>query len=668
MITGRDNKTKRIHIKQLASLLLVVVMTCSGNNTVYAAEQNNGKEEVVYGILNNDGSVNGVYVVNIFDQKGNIIDYGNYSSVRNMTSKDGITLDNNKVTFANTQDKLYYEGTLKVKELPWNISVKYFIDGKEYTADDIAGKSGAFKIKINITQNENCKSTFYKNYALQTTVTLDTNKCSNIVSDNATIVNVGSDKQLTYTILPNKGADITITAQVNDLEMDAITINGVQLNLDIQIDDSKLKDKIKELTNGVAKIDNGANDLHSGVSELKDGTNTLTSGAKALKGGSSDLNEGVKSLQAGVSKMQDALNRLNSKSDTLNTGSSQVKDALIKIQSSLSAVSLSTDKLTELVNASSQIKTAINQIYTGIGTLQINVGFKQYKAAMATGSLDIDKLQAGNKNAIDSMNVQIATLTKSYNQMKDVTKYESQAAQLKAQIDQLSSLVILLNGNSAAIGGTETYLNNVTAAISKLYTGAGQLNSKYATFDAAIAELNQSLSGILVNMSKLSDGINTLVDKYSTLNKGINDYTTGVAQIVSSYSGIVDGVNQLSDGSERLANGNQKLYESTNDLTAGVSALYNGSNDLADGTGKFKDKTANMDSEVNDQIDSVLSELKGDGSKTVSFSSGKNNEVKSVQFVLKTQQIEKKEVVKSTEKKEKKLNVWQKFLNLFGLE
>lgn len=668
MIKGRVKKTNRIHIKQLVALIMVVVMTLSISNSVNAAEQDNGKEEVVYGILNTDGSVNGIYVVNIFDQKGNITDYGNYSSVRNMTSEDTIALDKNKVTFANTNDKLYYEGTLKSQELPWNISVKYFMDGKEYSADDIAGKSGALKIKINITQNEKCNNTFYKNYALQTTVTLDTNKCNHIVSDNATIANVGSDKQLTYTILPNKGADITITAQVNDLEMDAITINGVRLNLDIQIDDTKLTEKIKELMNGVEKLDNGANDLQSGVSQLKDGTNTLSSGAKALKEGSSNLDEGVKSLQAGVSKMQAALNQLNSKSGSLNTGSSQVKDALIKIQSSLSEVSLSAGKLTELVNASSQIKTAINQIYAGIGTLQTNVGYAQYKAAMATGGLDIDQLQLGNKGAIASMDAQIATLTKSYNQMKDVQGYETQAAQLKTQIEQFSNLITLLKGNTAAIGGTETYLNNITSAISQLYAGAKQLNSNYATFDGAITELNQKLSGILINMSKLSDGINTLVDKYSTLDKGINEYTSGVAQIVASYSGIVDGVGQLSDGSEQLATGNQTLYTRTNDLITGVSTLYNGSIDLTDGTGKFKDKTDHMDSEMNDQINSVLSEVRGDGSRIVSFSSEQNTKVKSVQFVLKTQQIEKKEVVRSPEKNKKKLNILQKFLNLFGLE
>ena len=58
---------------------------------------------------------------------------------------------------------------------------------------------------------------------------------------------MGSDKQLTYTILPGKGIDTVITADVTDFEMDAAAINGVRLNLDVDVDDTDLMDKVDEL-------------------------------------------------------------------------------------------------------------------------------------------------------------------------------------------------------------------------------------------------------------------------------------------------------------------------------------------------------------------------------------------------------------------------------------
>ncbi len=75
---------------------------------------------------------------------------------------------------------------------------------------------------------------------------------------------MGSDKQISYTILPNKGIDTSITADVKDFEMDAVSINGVNLNLDIDIDSSEISDEVAELNDGVTKIDDGANSVSDG--------------------------------------------------------------------------------------------------------------------------------------------------------------------------------------------------------------------------------------------------------------------------------------------------------------------------------------------------------------------------------------------------------------------
>lgn len=651
--------------KRAVAMMLVTAITLSSPAFVQASNQQNEKEEVVYGILNQDGSVNGIYVVNIFDEKGNIVDYGNYSSVRNMTTQDKITMEDDKIAVTNSNDKLYYEGTAKGHDLPWNISLKYFLDGKEYSSDEIAGQSGALTIKLKITQNRNCDESFYKNYALQTAITLDTNKCTNIVANNATMANVGSDKQMNYTSLPGKGADITITTDVKDFEMKAITMNGVKLNLDIKVDDSKIMEQVQQLTSGVDKLDNGAHDIQNGASDLKNGVSQLDSGTKKLKDGAANLDNGAKSLKDGIHTVQMALNELNSHSDSLTAGSSKVKAALKEIQSSLSNVSITSDKIIALVDASSKIKTAINQISAGINSLQSNVGYAQYKAAMQSGGLDIEQLRQGNSDAINTLSMQIESLTNTYNTIKNVPGYEAQAAQLKTQIDQFTNLVTLLNGNSAAIGGTKTYLDNVESAVSQLNSGVSALSQQYDTFNTAIVELSNKLSGMLVDMSRLSNGINTLVEQYTELDKGINDYTSGVAKIVAGYQAVVGGVNDLAVGSQKLADGNATLDSSTNDLVNGVDKLYNGTLDLKDGSGELKDKTSNIEPDVNSQIDNMLSDINGDQTNVVSYASAKNSNVKSVQFAIKTTAIEKQDVAVVNQKSTKKLNVWEKFLRLF---
>ena len=58
-----------------------------------------------------------------------------------------------------------------------------------------------------------------------------------------TVAEVGADKQLLYTILPGKGLDTSIYADVQNFEMDAISINGIKLNFNLEIDEEELTAK-----------------------------------------------------------------------------------------------------------------------------------------------------------------------------------------------------------------------------------------------------------------------------------------------------------------------------------------------------------------------------------------------------------------------------------------
>ena len=165
--------------KKVIVIVLAILMTTNTTIPIFAAENDSAKEEIVYIMSNADGTVKNINVVNIFDG-GNISDYGDYSSVKILNTTDKINQKGNKITFSSSAKKVYYQGTLKNKEIPWNISIKYFLDNKEYTAKEIAGKSGALEIRISITKNEKCNDLYFNDYALQATFLLDTNLCSNI--------------------------------------------------------------------------------------------------------------------------------------------------------------------------------------------------------------------------------------------------------------------------------------------------------------------------------------------------------------------------------------------------------------------------------------------------------------------------------------------------------
>lgn len=661
----------------LAGTLAVTIVTASvgmSGVNVYAADTTESqKEEVIYINTDASGDVERVNAVNIFG-KGSVTDYGDYSSVKMLNSTEPITLTGDKVTFKTDKEKVYYQGTMNDTEIPWNIKFTYKLDGKEVKPEDLAGKSGKLEIHIQIEENEKCKSDFYDSTALQAALTLDTEKCENIKAEGATLANVGANKQISYTVLPGNGLDATVTADVTDFEMDAVAVNGVKLDLNIDIDDEELMDKVTEIMDAAKELNDGAGELEDGTKTLADGGSSLKDGAASMDDGVSALDAGISSLDSGVGQMQDALDALNAQSGTLTGGSSEMLNALKMVQSELSGVFVTTDQLKQLTDSSAAIKQGITDAYNGAAALQASLSSENYKAALSGQGLDIDQLQAGNSAAIDNLSAQINDLYNSIAELQSQPDYDSnpvyaeQVSQMQAQIESLTQTVTLLSGNNAAIGGTESYLNAASAGTADLVAGLEQLKNSYDEFDAAIGTMVSSLSDLTVNMSTLKDAINQLTDSYENLDSGIGAYTDGVASIVGAYSQIVSGTESLASGSKTLVEGSSELKQGSSELYDGIVSLGDGTTQLKEGTQEFYEQTDGMDSKIEDELDDMLDSIAGGDAETTSFVSDKNGTIDSVQFVIKTAAIEKQEAETTVETKTEKTGFINKLLSLFGKE
>ena len=622
-----------------------------------AATKSSEKEEVIYANLTSSGDIEKIYAVNIFEDK-DIVDYGVYETVKNMNTMDKINYSNGKITIQNSEDKLYYQGIMKQNtEMPWTIKVRYKLDGIEYAPSELAGKSGKLEISISIKENKKCKKNFFENYALQTVVQLDTNLCENIKSDEATMANVGGLKQLTYTILPGNEKDIKITSDVTDFEMSEIQVNGINLNLGLDkdsIDTSSLTGELDKLKDAVNDLDNGANELNDGAKKLDDGAVTLTEGIKTI---------------------QDGLDQLNSKSSSLTSGSSDVLSALKTIQSSLNNVSTSSKDLKQLSSASTSIKSGIDSLVKGLKTVDSSID--TYNSSLKKAGLNsASELAQKNKQALSALGI-TNTQRKLYSAYtsggsqavsaelaKLAQAGDSEAVALYKQVSagntdavtqyvqaagKLISVETLLKADASYIEGSSKLIHGIDAQMSTssgqttLMSGAVSLQTNYKKFDASIQDLVSSLNNLMANMTQLKSGINKLTDNYATLDSGIKEYTSAVNKITNGYS---------------------KVYEGALDLVSGTHSLYKGTTELTDGTGEFKGETSDLDSKVDDEVDSMIDNFAGGDFEVESFVSDKNTDVDSVQFVIKTEAI-KKEEVKVEEEKTEELNFWQKLLNLF---
>ena len=437
------------------------------------------KEEVIYANLDASGTVTGVYAVNSFAvQAGDTVtDHGSYTAVRNMTTTDPLEHSGDTVTATVAQDgKLYYEGTMDTATaLPWLVKLTYTLDGAEIAPEELGGKSGALTIRLQVSRNPDCTGDFFDQYALQVTMTLDTDRAQNIVADGATMANVGSNKQLSYILLPGSDSDVTVTADVTDFAMNAISLNGVKLRLNLDLDGADLTGMLDRLQSGSVQLDDGANALADGIAQV----------------------------QAGL--------------DTLN------------------GVSASTDQLTTLLDASTQIQNGIAQLDAGAAQLDEQVSYDAYKAILKENGLDLDQLKDGNAKAME----QLEQLARVMPQLKDVILLlKGSSANIDAMETYLNTVhdgVAQLHAGSSTLNsqygqfdaGVRQLANALTGMLgnlSVLTDGVNQLASRYGQLDSGL--------------NAYTDGVAQLKAGVQQLTEGAAQLTAGTGELRSNVSGI----------------------------------------------------------------------------------------------------------------------------------
>jgi len=444
----------------LALGLLLTAASAMAENT----QTSSPKEEVVYGMLTAEGIPTDIEVVNIFSG-GDLVDYGPYSAVKNLTDAEPITQTGDVISLHTDAARFYYQGTLTGKDLPWLVSIAYTLDGKPVTPEKLAGGSGDLSIHITVAQNLAADETFYLNDALQISLTLDPTLCEGIQAEGLTAAESAGMKQLTYTALPGKGADFTISASVHDFELKAITFAGVRMNLNIALDDQALQDQVTQLTDAIAQLDDGAASLVTGASSLSDGLTQYVAGVQSLADGIGQLATGTGDLTTGATSLQDGLAALTTQSDALVAAAQAMQQATFDAvnqqlaSGKLGLPMLTPDNYTQVltgVDALADVKAQLD------GAVQFTQGLTGYTAAVAQLSAGAASLATGVTQINDSLAAlpdSTATLTASGTQLSTgasdlstgLTTYQEGTATLRTQTDGLAGT--FTGQVEAALGG-----------------------------------------------------------------------------------------------------------------------------------------------------------------------------------------------------------------------
>lgn len=407
------------------------------------------------------------------------------------------------------------------------------------------------------------------------------------------MANVGSDKQLSYTILPGKGIDTVITADVVDFDMEAAAVNGVKMNLTIDIDDSAVTEKLT--ANGMDAV-------------------TLTPTTYSAR-----------------------LGELLAKTDA---------DAVY---------SMAYGAANERVRA--EVESRADELYAGYIDVNADAVCLAYVSSMA----DDICAQAASRAVAEQLAAVGYTAEQTQAYLNSLKGASAVSAAVSGMTEEERSQII----SAAAAGLSDEEKAQIKAGAVSSFTDEekaqirdGYVNSVMES-DEVTAQINSAVSEA-ASLGEQIKSLKTQLDSFGEFYRGIVEYTGAV-------SDAANGFEELKSGIDKLCGGTEALDEAVKEFGDAVGELHNGTSTLADGTAEFVDKTSGIDTEVRDEIDSMTSSITGSGSDTVSFTSKKNENVDSVQFVIKTAAIEKPAAAVTAAVEEAPLTFWQKLLRLFGI-
>lgn len=326
----------KVKIKQSLCLLLCLLLIFG--QTSFAANKLK-KEEVIYSKLDFSGGNELLIAVNGFPKGFSGEDFGDYSEVTNLSTKDELEYKEGKLKI-HAKENFYYQGKLKTKELPWLITMKWKLDGKDVTQEELLGKSGLLSLDYEIKKNPKVSQDYYERYVLQSSFYFKVDQVGSIKAPEGTLAVAGSSKLVNFMSLPGKGGHYTLEAEVTKYEPGMVQIAALPLNFAMDMSElNQFTGELKTLEMAIAQISGGTNSLVQGLGKTYDGSKEfgssgerILSGGKSMRDGLDELRQGSGAIQEGLGDYAQGMNRFRDGILLLTQGLDQLQEHLPLLQ------------------------------------------------------------------------------------------------------------------------------------------------------------------------------------------------------------------------------------------------------------------------------------------------------------------------------------------------
>ena len=462
------------------------------------------------------------------------------------------------------------------KELPITCDIKYTLNGKEMSVEELAGKSGKVTIEITYTNHEKhvvaingVNTTLYTPFAVATGVIINNENNKNITVSKGRVINDGTKTIVVGMAMPgiqeslglskvNLPDSVKITMETTNFELSNIfTIATPKL---LEDDDKKLLEEIDEIYNKVNTLQSSSNQIEKGANELKEGTTTYYEKSQEFNKAMNQVQKGANSANTEYSKLNQGIATLNANSGVLNNGAKQVSEGMTAVQSGLQTIST---KLEQLEAGSQSVATGVKQVEQGVTVAQNAAKDVTTKVLTAKATLQAT-IQANEQAIKDTTDVDKIAMLQANN---EALKQSLQALE-SLSIDDTTSSLAILNGSLTQVKtGIE---GNGTAQNPGLTVGA-------QTVSQGISQIKK-------------DGIDTLASQSTKLVNGSKELYNGTKTLKQGTTALENGSSQMQAGLSSLQSGTTQLLQANNQLTDGAKTLQTGATTLANGIHTFNEE------------------------------------------------------------------------------
>lgn len=642
-------------------------------------QQKISKDETVYVLAGADGSVQKIIVSDWLKNElgsASLTDKSGLSNIENVKGDESYSINGDNMTVWDAQgNDIYYQGDIQ-KELPVGLTVRYTLNGKAVSPEQLKGQSGKVTIRFDYenrqyetVQINGQNQRIYVPFAMLTGMILDNDTFRNVTVSNGKLVNDGDRTVVVGLAFPglqenlNLSRDqlsipssVEITADVTDFSL-GMTVTLACNDLFSQLGDvdlgsldaagslNKLTDAMDQLLNGSSALYDGLTTLLDKSGELAAGVEELAQGAAAIKAGADSLDEGAAELKAGLADLSEGLNKLSANSAALNGGAEQVFNSLLETATAqirakgltvpdltienyaeeLNKLIKSLDETTVYENALTQVTAAVEKQRPLI-TQKVTAAVRQEVEAKVTAAVKTEAATAAQAQVAENV---IRTATR-------MTKKDYDAAVAAGQIPQATQDAV--NAAIQAQLSDPDVQKQINAAVEAQMASETVKNTIKAQTDAqmqtekvqaaisqnvelqvkkAIAE-NMASDEVQKQLQAASEGSKTLIalkaslDDYNAFYLGLLDYTAGVDEAAEGSDELYAGAGDLKDGTAELRAGAAKLYAGVLQLKDGTPALVSGVTQLKDGAMQLSEGLQQLNKEGIQKLTKLLQDDLGD--------------------------------------------------------